>query len=140
MPTLRGVGITPATNKIEIDRCSSKSLTGASLEFLDSLNTCKGWKVRFDSKNAWIQYNAVDFVKGKFKSAEVNALSQNGAMLQVRLDKADGPILAEVKIPKGESWSAIRTEISNVPQGIHNLFLVLSDQNPVEIDWIRFIR
>jgi hypothetical protein len=140
VPTLRGVGITTATNKIEIDRYSAKSPVGAVVEFLDSLNTFKGWKASLISKNAWIQYNAVDFEKGKFKSVEVNVLSPTGATLQVRLDKPDGPILAVVKIPKGESWSAVREEIQGVHPGIHNLFLVLSDQNPVEIDWIRFVR
>jgi hypothetical protein len=139
-PTLRGVGITPAINKIEIDRCSAKSTSGSSLEFLDSLNTFKGWKTMLDSRNAWIQYNAVDFESGQFGSIEVNAFSQTGSRLQVRLDRTDGPILAEVNIPKTESWSMIRAEISKVLPGVHNLVLILSDQNPVEIDWIRFVR
>src|ERR1035437_7653995 len=37
IPTLRGVGITPATNKIQIDRYSLKSEKGASVTFLTAL-------------------------------------------------------------------------------------------------------
>jgi hypothetical protein len=110
------------------------------LEFIDSLNTFRGWKAILDSKNAWIQYNAVDFEKDKFKSVQVNALSQSGGTLQVRLDKKDGPILAEVKIPKSENWVNVNADISAVLPGLHNLIVVLSDQHPVEIDWLRFNR
>ncbi len=139
-PSMRGVGKTLATQKIEIDRYSSKSTSGVSLEFIDSLNTFRGWKAILDSKNAWIQYNAVDFEKDKFKSVQVNALSQSGGTLQVRLDKKDGPILAEVKIPKSENWVNVNADISAVLPGMHNLIVVLSDQHPVEIDWLRFNR
>ena len=44
IPTLRGVGLTDATKEIQVDRYSSISDKGASIAFLDSLNTFKGWK------------------------------------------------------------------------------------------------
>ncbi len=139
-PTLRGVGITPAAQKIEIDRFSLKSPTGATVDFLDSLNTFKGWKAVLNEKDAWIQYNAVDFERIKFKSAQLNVLSQSGGTLQIRLDKTDGPLLAEVKIPEGNGWSVVNAELHGIPAGVHNLVVFLSDKNPVEIDWLRFNR
>lgn len=135
-PTLRGVGVTNATNKIEIDRFSCKSET-SSVVFLDSLNTFRGWKMILHSPHDWVQYNTVDFGREKLKKVQINALAENGATLQVRLDKADGLLIAEVKVPKGKSWNTVETKVSNFKYGIHHLLVVLKD-NPVEIDWVMF--
>jgi hypothetical protein len=136
-PTLRGVGLTKATQKIEIDRFSSKSETGSSIAFLDSTNTFNGWKTVLNSKNAWVKYNAVDFGKEKLKSVKVKAFSENGSTLEIRLDKADGQVIAEVKVPKGKSWVTVNAKVSKQQTGIHNLVVVTED-SPVEIDWVQF--
>lgn len=138
IPTLRGVGITEATKEIQIDRYSRKSSTGCSIAFLDSLNVFKGWKTVFSAKDAWVQYNAVDFGSSKLKSVQLKALSQMGGILQIRLDKADGTLLGEVKIPKSTGWNTVESGILNFQKGIHNLVVVLKDNNPVELDWIQF--
>ena len=136
-PTLRGVGLTNATSKIEIDRYSGKSQTGSSIAFLDSVNTFKGWKTILKGKDAWVQYNSVDFGKEKLKKVQVKALSESGSILQFRLDKVDGPVIAEVKVPKGTNWNTIEAKLSKQQTGIHNLFVVLKD-SPIEIDWVQF--
>ena len=138
IPTLRGVGITDALKKIEIDRYSQISNKGVSVAFLDTLNTFNGWKTILDRQNAWIQYNTVDFGNKKLKSVRVEALSQTGGILQIRIDKADGILLAEVKIPKGTGWNTVEARLSKYQKGIHNLIVVLKDKNPVEVDWILF--
>jgi hypothetical protein len=137
-PTLRGVGLTSATNKIEIDRYSSKSENGSSIAFLDSLNTFNGWKTVLNSKNAWIQYNTVDFGKEKLKKVQIKAFSENGSTLQILLDKADGPMIAEVKVPKGKKWNTVEVKVSQFQSGIHNLIVVLKDETRAEIDWVKF--
>ena len=137
-PTLRGVGVTKATNNIEIDRYSSKSESGSSIAFLDSMNTFNGWKTILDNKNAWVQYNKVDFGKEKLKSVQLKALSEKGSMLQIRLDKADGLVIAEVSVPKGANWNMVEAKISKYPSGIHNLVVTLRDENRVEVDWVQF--
>ena len=136
-PTLRGVGVTKATQKIEIDRFSSKSEIGSSIAFLDSTNTFNGWKTVLNSKNAWVKYNAVDFGKEKLKSVKVKAFSENGSTLEIRLDKADGQVIAEVKVPKGKSWVTVNAKVSKQQTGIHN-FVVATKDSPVEIDWVQF--
>lgn len=136
-PTLRGVGVPVATHKIEFDRYSSKSQSGASVAFLDSANTFNGWKTILDSKGAWVKYNSVDFGKQKLKTAQVRALSEKGGTLEIRLDKSDGPVIAEVKIPKGGSWNTVEAKISKLQTGVHNLVAVLKDF-PVEMDWVQF--
>ena len=140
IPTLRGVGITDALKKIDIDRYSQISNEGVSVAFLDTLNTFNGWKNILDKQNAWIQYNTVDFGNKKLKSVRVEALSQTGGILQIRIDKTDGILLAEVKIPKGTGWNTVDTRLSKYQKGIHNLVVVLKDNNPVEVDWIRFVK
>jgi hypothetical protein len=137
-PTLRGVGVPVATHKIEFDRYSSKSEAGSSIAFLDSANTFNGWKAILDSKDAWVKYNSVDFGKQKLNTVQVRALSEKGATLKIRLDKADGPVIAEVKVPKSASWSNVEAKVSKFQSGIHNLVVVLKDENRVELDWAKF--
>jgi hypothetical protein len=139
IPTLRGVGVTDALKKIEIDRYSQISNNGISVSLLDTLNTFNGWKTRLDKQNAWIKYNTIDFGNKKLRSVEVKGMSQKGGTLEIRLDKADGILLSEVKIPKGSDWSTVDTRLLKFKKGIHNLVVVLKDNYPVEVDWIRFM-
>ena len=137
-PTLRGIGITPASAKIEIDRYSAVSPTGTAVEFLDTLNTFLGWKAVMKEKNTWIAYNAVDFGTASCKSVRLRAWSAAGSTVQIRLDKVTGPLLSEVKIPAGAGWQEVESGVTGVLPGKHNLILVLKDGLPTEIDWIRF--
>jgi hypothetical protein len=137
-PTLRGVGVTRASQRIEIDRFSFKSQTGSSIEFLDSLNIFSGWKTALDSNNAWIQFNAVDFGNSKPKSVQVKAASKTGGIVQIRLDHLNGPLVSQIKIPEETDWDVIKTNVSAFLPGIHNLIVLSADDKPVEIDWIRF--
>jgi hypothetical protein len=138
IPTLRGVGTTDASQKIQIDRYSAKSENGASIDFLDTLKRFEGWKTTLDAKNAWIQYNGVDFGNKKFKSVNVTAASKTGGVLQVRLDNENGPLLAQVEIGKSIDWNVMNSKLAKVPSGIHNLVVVLNGKDAVEIDWISF--
>ena len=136
-PTLRGVGVSLATHKIEIDRYSSKSETGSAIALLDSVNTFNGWKTILNDKNAWVQYNTVDFGRQKLKTVQLRALSEKGATLEIRLDKVNGPMVAEIKVPKSADWNTVEAKVSKFQAGIHNLIVVLKD-SPVEIDWVQF--
>jgi len=138
IPTLRGVGLTKATKEIQIDRYSQISDKGASIDFLDSLNTFKGWKTVFSANGAWIKYNSVDFGRKKAKTVAVRVSSKNGGIIQIRLNDAQGPVIAEVRIPEGESWNIINERILKKQKGIHNLVVVFRSNSPVEVDWIQF--
>lgn len=138
-PTLRGVGLTEATKEIQIDRFSTISEKGTSIAFLDSLDTFKGWKTVFGANNAWIRYNTVNFGEKKLKTVQVKALSKTSSTLQIRLDKPDGVLLAEVKISGGSDWKNFDAKLVGFQKGIHNLVVVLKDNNPVEVDWIKFM-
>ena len=136
-PTMRGVGVTSASQKIEVDRYSIKSDTGVSIAFLDTMNTSGGWKVVLGNQGAWIQYNAVDSGNGKYRSVQVKALSRAGGTVQIRLDNAGGPVLSEVKIPGSKDWITVDSGLSKLQPGVHNLVIMLKGDNPVEVDWIR---
>ncbi len=138
IPTLRGVGLTDALKKIQIDRYSAKSDEGVSIVFLDTANKFGGWKTIFDKAGGWIQYNSVEFGKKKIKSVNINVESNTGGVLQIRLDNIHGAVIAEVKIPKASEWKPIKASLSSSKPGIHNLFVTLKDDSNVEVDWISF--
>ena len=137
-PTLRGVGLTRASQKIELDRYSLKSETGTMIDFLDSTNTFKGWMTVLSGNDSWVQFNTVDFGKKKMKKVEVKAKSEMGGVLHIHLDNVDGPLLTEVEIPKGSEWITVNAKVKNYEQGIHHLHVVSKADHPVAIDWIRF--
>jgi hypothetical protein len=138
VPTLRGVGKTKASEKIEIDRYSHISDKGASVAFIDTLHRFDGWKTVFDVKDAWIQYNAVDFGSVKPGSVQVKAISQAGGALQIRLDGVNGPIIAEVKIPAGSGWTVVKTRMKKFLPGVHNLVVLSAGDQTIALDWISF--
>jgi len=138
-PTLRGVGITDAHEKIQIDRYSHISGEGASVQLVDTLNTFQGWKTILNGNDAWIQYNTVDFGKKKLKEVSVMAISNSGATLEIRADAVDGPLISRVTLPKSNDWKLIvKAPVSQSPSDIHNLFVVLKNNAQVEIDWVSF--
>jgi hypothetical protein len=137
-PTFRGVGLTNATGKIDIDRYSGKSESGASIALLDTVNTFTGWKAILDKPGAWIQYNSVDFGSKGLKSVRVNASSKTGGTIEIRLNRTDGPVLAWVKLRKGEVWQISKAKVAGLPMGVANLVVISKSESPVLIDWMQF--
>lgn len=139
IPTLRGVGLTDASDKIQLDRFSSKSTNGSSIDFLDTLKRFDGWKTILDSKNAWVQYNSVSFYGNKkYSSVKISASSKEGADLQIRLNNENGRVVAEVKIPKSNELATLTFPLLKYEDGIHNLIVQLKNDSQAEIDWISF--
>jgi beta-xylosidase len=138
IPTLRGVGIADAKHKLQIDRYSAISKEGVSASFLNETNKFEGWKIALNGKNTWVQYDRVDFGKSDLKTVNVRSVSPTGGSVEVRLDKADGPVLAQVQISKGSDWSTAKAQVANPPAGVHNLVVTHNDDSNVEIDWVSF--
>ena len=136
-PTLRGVGITDARTRIQIDRYSSISSTGGSIDFLDEADKFQGWKVVFNKKNAWLQYNRVDFGNEKVQELTVRARSTSGGVLQVRTGKS-GKLIATIRIPRSKEWVENRVQVASSPTGIQDLYVSLQSGSQVEVDWIGF--
>ena len=138
VPTLRGVGICDANRKIQIDRYSAASKEGVAVSYLDPTNTFAGWKVALTEKDAFVQYDRVDFGKGTLKSVKVRAQSSTGGIVEIRLDKNDGPVLAKVEISAGAEWKENTAALTTIPSGLHNLVVTMPEKNDVEIDWVSF--
>ncbi|MBO0356760.1 family 43 glycosylhydrolase [Hymenobacter sp. BT186] len=138
-PTLRGVGLTDARQKIQLDRYSHLSKQGAAIAFLDTANTFQGWKTVFTSGAGWVQYNGVAFGKQKPKSVTLRGTSTAGATVQIRLDNATGPVVAEVAVPKGSAWQDVKAPVLAFKPGTHALYVMpKSSAAAVEVDWVRF--
>jgi beta-xylosidase len=138
IPTLRGIGVTKAGSKIQTDRYSAISETGASVNFLDTTNRFLGWETTFDQPGAWIQYNTVNFGKAGTKTLVIRANSATGTTLVLRTTDPAQPPIAEIKVPKTSDWSLIRRAVVHTPSGIKNLVLQQKDGGTVEVDWISF--
>jgi len=137
IPTFRGVGLANPTKEIQIDRYSKKS-DGVTTDFIDTFNRFKGWKTIFNKANDWTQYNSVDFGKKAVKTLSVNAISETGGTLQIHTGSINGPVIAEVKVPKTSDWKMAKATVKKSPSGIQNLFVTSQDNNKVEVDWIKF--
>jgi hypothetical protein len=136
-PTLRGVGLTSARRPIQLDRYSRLSERGAAIAFLDTANTFRGWKTVL-SAAGWVQYNGVDFGAQPLRTATLRAASAAGATIQVRLDRASGPVIAQLTVPKGGAWQNVEAPLAAYQPGRHTLFVSLKGGAGAEIDWLSF--
>jgi GH43 family beta-xylosidase len=138
IPTLRGAGLTNAHDIIQIDRYTRVSESGVVIDFLDTLDRFKGWKMSLNAPGAWVQYNSVDFGKKKVKNVSVQARSERGGVLQVRVNSMDGPLLSEITVAPGSKWVTVTKALTNYQAGVQHLFVLSKSESPVEVDWLRF--
>ncbi|MES2277235.1 MAG: family 43 glycosylhydrolase [Bacteroidota bacterium] len=137
VPSMRGVGLTSASALIQLDRYSA--LGGdAAVTFLDTLHKFDGWKVVLKAAPDWVRYNSVDFGKKHWKTVEVRLRTEGTGSLIIRLNSADGPVVATVAMPKISEWKTMAFKVSLSPVGVRNLVMSLSGGANAEIDWIRF--
>ena len=138
IPTLRGVGLTDRRKEIQLDRYSRLSDKGAAIDYLNQANKFEGWKTLLSTDGAWVQYNRVDFGSQAPRKVKARVLSASGGTLQIRIDGADGTVIAEVKVPKGNQWMEIEAPVRSGKSGIHDLYVSLKGNNEVAIDWLSF--
>ncbi|HVZ26039.1 MAG TPA: family 43 glycosylhydrolase, partial [Sediminibacterium sp.] len=138
IPSLRGVGLTQASDQIQVDRYTRTSETGVHVAFLDSANHFAGWKAVMTGPDAWIQYNSVDFGKRDWRNIQLRVQAPQGGKIQVRTDKPDGPVIATCVISKDSGWITYLLQQPKTPQGIHHLFIIQQTDHPVAVDWIHF--
>ena len=138
IPTLRGVGITKARTRIQIDRYSSLQGKDVQVEYLDTKDYFKGWKTVFTRPKTSLTYNTVDFGQERVEQITVRAKSSKGGTLVVRADGAQGRVIAKVRIPKSNQWINVSTAVADAPLGIHNLHVSLEKGADVQVDWLGF--
>ena len=137
-PTLRGVGVTKATDKIQLDRYSLISDKGATIAYNDTLNYFDGWKTVFTEKNGWVQYNSVDFKAENYKWVEIRYFAKNGGILGLSLNQPQSKVEIKIKLAAGNGWKTARVKVKGLKTGVQNIILSNAGNNVVEIDWVRF--
>jgi hypothetical protein len=138
IPTLRGIGITSATAKIQIDRYSAVSPAGVNVEFIDTANRFKGWKLVLNKKGSWVRYNKVNFRNLTAKNVDVNAMAQPGAILGIYTGKPGGKLVARVQLNSSKNWEISSRLVAKTVKGVQDLFVVLESNAPAQVDWVSF--
>jgi len=147
-PTLRGVGVSKASRRIEVDRYSACS-EGVESVLNDTVDTFRGWHAVLPHAGSWLTYADVDFnglnSKGrKAKKADMKLVAKvrahAGTTLAVREGSPTGRIIAQMRIEEEGGirfgqWQTLATPLSYLPKGITTLCLVAEGEG-VEVDWL----
>ena len=139
-PTLRGVGVSQARSRLQIDRYS-RIAGGADIAFLDTTNYFLGWKTVFPKRGAAVEYDDVDFGTEAVKEAVVRVNNTRPATIRLSAQLAGATTqswTADLKIPATRGWQVVRLKLKNAPMGINNIKTELIKGTNVEIDYIGF--
>ncbi|HPW72115.1 MAG TPA: glycosyl hydrolase family 8 [Bacteroides graminisolvens] len=138
VPTLRGVGLTTASSKIQLDRYSQISNQGAAIAFVDENNKFEGWKAVFTKPGAWLRYNRVDFGEGGYRKMQMRVNSSTGGVVEIRTADKAAKLLASLVVPKSDGWIEKEYDLKLALRNVHDLSVSLKGEGQVEIDWMRF--
>ena len=152
-PTMRGVGINEATEKIEIDRYSAAS-NDVTTSLIDTLNTFRSFQATLPVKGSWIKYNDVNFDCLTEGYLIVNAKASGNTTLFVREKSAKGKIIAKIEMtvkpetPAGmpamfrrdfsNQWLTLTAPLEYTPKGVTDLVITCEGDAGVSVDWIQF--
>lgn len=152
-PTLRGVGIVPATSRIEIDRYSAAS-DGVTNALNDTLNAFRGMHATLPQKGSWMSFADVDFSTITDGYLIICVKADDNTELAVREKSARGKVMAKVKVTvKSEitrpgmstpfrrdqsgQWLALTVPLDHTPKGVTDIVVTCEDK-AVSVDWLQF--
>ena len=152
-PTRRGVGICPATIRLEVDRYSaaSKDITTA---LNDTVNTFLGHHATLPQKGSWLTFADVDFSGLKDAYIMLCVKADENTELAVREKNAKGKVIARFKVTvKSEvtrpgapapfrrdqsgQWLTLTLPLDYTPKGVTDIAVTCEDK-AVSVDWIQF--
>lgn len=133
VPTLRGIGVSAAADKIEIDRYSKKS-NHALVRFNDSQKPFKGWNIALEQED-WVHYNSVQFDE-KYSKIILYAHAEKASVLSIT-DAVLKSTIAEIQIAPGDGWERYEIAIAPVNTGRYDLLFSLK-KGKIAIDWVQF--
>lgn len=136
-PTLRGVGVTPACSKIQVDRYSMLYPYGTSVDFINPANPFEGWFVTIGKPKAYVRYNQVDFSAKPVSSVTVRVRSAKGAEFTIDNSAEHAAPMATVKISSTPKWKEVTVPVAGPVEGMNDLTLRCVS-GAVDIDWIEF--
>ena len=152
-PTMRGVGINKATERIEIDRYSAAS-SDVTTALIDTVNTFRSYQATLPVKGSWLKYNDVDFSCMTDGYLVISAKAAGNTKFYVREKTAKGKIIAKVDMtvkpetPPGtpamfrrdqsNQWLSLTAPLEYTPKGVTDLVITCEGDAGVSVDYVQF--
>ncbi|MBO6083317.1 MAG: family 43 glycosylhydrolase, partial [Bacteroidales bacterium] len=133
-PTFRGVGLTPAWDKIQLDRYSALCHQGACLAFLDEQQPFEGWFLALTRPGTWVRYDRVDFGESRPGTLTFRYKAGQDCVVSVSTDETG----ARFDLPVSSSWRTVSLPAAFAATGLQNLRLTLEAGGDLHLDWISF--
>ena len=143
-PTLRGVGTTKATARMEVDRYSA-AREGTAIAALDTLNRFKGWFVTLPHKGSQVRYDDVDYAPlraGAYAVVQVRAKANSSLMLSAgkkQIARIPVTVITErggFRRDQSNQWLTLTAPLTALPKGIADI-TVTCDGEAVDVDWVQ---
>ena len=157
-PTMRGVGINKATEKIEIDRYSNAS-QGVTTAHVDTTIAFSGDYATIPSKG-WLRYADVDFDCLRDGYLQISVKASDDTEFCIREKSATGKVIARVKLAvrppepapgaaanpmmsrfrrdQRNQWLTQATTLEYTPKGVTDLVITNEGGGELSVDWILF--
>ena len=135
IPTLRGVGVTPAAGPVQMDRYSAIYHVATGIDFLDPATPFEGWFVHLGRPETWVRYDEIDFGEAAPQTVTVRYRADKPSKVSAWL--SDNDTLGTFELPAASSWNEVTLPVSGSATGIRNLKLRV-DEGGVDIDWVSF--
>jgi hypothetical protein len=152
-PTMRGVGINKATEKIEIDRFSASS-SDVTTQLIDTINTFRSFEATLPVKGSWMRYNDIDFSCITDGYVIVKAKASENTKFFIREKAANGKIIAKVDLtvkpeaPAGmpamfrrdfsNQWLSLTAPLDFTPKGVTDLVITVEGDAGISVDNVQF--
>ena len=136
IPTLRGVGVTKATDHIQMDRYSAIYHYGVYVDLLDTANPFEGFYIHFARGNSWVRYDDITF--GETAPTSVVFRFRSGAASKVSLQTRDEKIVGTFDLPASKDWKEVKLPFETALTGVQNLKLIVDEAKDLDVDWISF--
>ena len=157
-PTMRGVGINKATEKIEIDRYSNAS-QGVTTAHVDTTIAFSGDYATIPSKG-WLRYADVDFDCLRDGYLQISVKASDDTEFCIREKSATGKVIARIKLAvrppepapgaaanpmmsrfrrdQRNQWLTQTTTLEYSPKGVTDLVITNEGGGELSVDWILF--
>ena len=152
-PTMRGVGINKATEKIEIDRFSTAS-NDVTTHLIDTINTFRSYEATLPVKGSWMRYNDIDFSCITDGYVIIKAKASENTKFFIREKAANGKIIAKVDLtvkpeaPAGmpamfrrdfsNQWLSLTAPLDYTPKGVTDLVITVEGDAGISVDNVQF--
>ena len=152
-PTMRGVGINKATEKIEVDRYSTAG-SDVTTQLIDTLNTFRSFQTTLPARGSWLKYDGVDFSTVGDGYIVVCAKASDNTTFCVREKSANGNVIARIAMTvksemtrpgmpsfrrdQSNQWLTQTASLDYVPKGVADLVITNEGDGMLSVDWLQF--